>query len=53
MQINFINPVLSACTGVLVSMADLKLKVGKPYKRKSDEQVTDRRVVSLISVPGE
>ena len=50
MQINFINPVLGACTGVLISMAELELKVGKPYKRKPDEPVKGKRVTGLISM---
>jgi len=52
MQINFINPVLSACTDVLISMADLELKVGKPYKRNPDTPVVGKRITGLISMRG-
>lgn len=52
MNVDFLNPVLSACENVMSSMAELHIHTGKPWIRKPHEPETGGTVTGLICMRG-
>ncbi len=48
MQINFLNPVLDACSNVMSTMAELTIDAGKPSLRNPEETEKGGTVTGLI-----
>ncbi len=51
MNVNFINPILQSVVNVLVTMAQLEVKPGKPFLKKNTEAVGD--LTGLIGMAGD
>ena len=48
MQVDFLNPVLNACRNVMLSMADLNIRTGRPELRKPGHPELGDTVTGLI-----
>lgn len=52
MDVQFLNPVLSALVDVLMTMAEMEVKPGRPRVKKHNEAVDTNSVTGLMNIAG-